>query len=116
MPGQAPPLGPPATRRKAYMRWKTLSFAVFFVLWGLPRPAAAVDLALVLLNDVSRSMDAGEYALVKDGYRAAFSDPEVVAALVGNGGGLAGAYVGVSRKAEFSLVLDWQLRPDADPP
>src|SRR3546814_17370642 len=97
------------------MRWKMLSFVVLFVLWGLPRPAAAVDLALVLLNDVSRSMDAGEYAQVKDGYRAAFSDPEVAAALVGNGGGVAVAYVEFSSKDEIALVLDWQWLTDAAP-
>src|SRR3546814_62644 len=79
------------------------AFAAALALCGvLPRPAAAVDLALVLLNDVSRSMDEVEYALVKDGYRAAFADPEVIAALVGNGDGVAVAYVEFSGKDEIS--------------
>src|SRR3546814_4165297 len=90
------------------------AFAAALALCGvLPRPAAAVDLALVLLNDVSRSMDEVEYALVKDGYRAAFADPEVIAALVGNGDGVAVAYVEFSGKDEISQVLDWQVLTDA---
>jgi hypothetical protein len=92
----------------------TLALAAALALCGTaPRPAAAVDLALVLLNDVSRSMDDGEYALVKDGYRAAFTDPEVIAALTGNGGGVAVAYVEFSGKDEISRVLDWQVLTDA---
>src|SRR3546814_6094052 len=90
------------------------AFAAALALCGvLPRPAAAVDLALVLLNDVSRSMDEVEYDLVKDGYRAAFADPEVIAALVGNGDGVAVAYVEFSGKDEISQVVDWQVLTDA---
>src|SRR5690606_20645244 len=79
----------------------------------IARPALAVDLALVLLNDVSSSMDESEYALVKDGYRAAFADPEVIAALVGNGGGVAVTYVEFSGKDDINTVLDWQVLTDA---
>ena len=52
-----------------------------------------VDLALVLLTDVSRSMDDREYSMVKDGYRAAFSDPDVIAAILSNSRGVAVTYV-----------------------
>ncbi|MGD1876609.1 MAG: DUF1194 domain-containing protein [Kiloniellaceae bacterium] len=76
-------------------------------------PARAVDLALVLLNDVSQSMDDGEFALVKDGYRAAFADPEVIAALIANGSGVAVAYVEFSGKDDVKRVLDWQVLTDA---
>ncbi len=96
------------------MRLKTLILAAGLIAWGaLPRPAAAVDLALVLLNDVSKSMNDSEYALVKDGYRAAFADPDVIAALIGNNGGVAVAYVEFSGKDEVRRVLDWQLLMDA---
>jgi len=96
------------------MRWKTLAFIGALAAWSLaPRPAAAVDLALVLLNDVSKSMDMAEYALVKDGYRAAFSDPEVIAALLSNGGGIAVAYVEFSGKDEIELVKGWDVLTDA---
>ncbi|WP_193368380.1 DUF1194 domain-containing protein [Pelagibius marinus] len=96
------------------MRWKTLGLAATVAVWGaLPRPAEAIDLALVLLNDVSQSMDEGEYALVKDGYRSAFADPDVIAALMGNTGGVAVAYVEFSGKDEVKKVLDWQVLTDA---
>lgn len=99
------------------MRWKTLALATAVALWGaLPRPALAadpaVDLALVLLNDVSKSMDESEYALVKDGYRTAFADPDVISALTG-GGGVAVAYVEFSGPDEIELVKDWQILTDA---
>lgn len=96
------------------MRWKSLALAAgLAAVAALPRPASAVDLALVLLNDVSKSMDDGEYALVKDGYRAAFSDPEVIAALIGNAGGIAVTYVEFSGRDEIQRVLDWQVLSDA---
>jgi hypothetical protein len=97
------------------MRWKALAFAATLVLAGaLPRPAAAVDLALVLLNDVSKSMNAEEYALVKNGYRSAFADPDVIAALIGgNGTGVAVTYVEFSSKDEIRTVLDWRRLTDA---
>lgn len=41
----------------------------------------------MLLTDVSSSMDDGEFAMVKEGYRAAFSDPEVISAILENGRG-----------------------------
>lgn len=77
------------------------------------RPALAADLALVLLNDVSKSMDDSEYEMVKDGYRAAFSDPEVIAALIGNSGGVAVAYVEFSGRNEIQLVRGWEVLTDA---
>ncbi|GAB4376390.1 MAG: DUF1194 domain-containing protein [Kiloniellaceae bacterium] len=96
------------------MRLNALILAAGIAVCGaLPRPAPAVDLALVLLNDVSQSMDNGEYALVKDGYRAAFADPEVIAALIGNRGGVAVAYVEFSGKNDVTRVLDWQVLSDA---
>ncbi len=79
-----------------------------------PCPAVALEMALVLLNDVSNSMDDAEYAMVKDGYRAAFSDPEVVAAIGANSGGVAVAYVEFSGKHEVILVKGWDVLTDAD--
>lgn len=97
------------------MLWKTFAFAAALALTAsLPRPAAAVDLALVLLNDVSKSMNAEEYALVKNGYRTAFADPEVIAALIGgNGSGVAVTYVEFSGKNEIRTVLDWRILTDS---
>lgn len=81
---------------------------------ALARPAAAVELALVLLTDVSKSMDDGEFAMVKDGYRVAFSDPEVAAAITNASGGVAVAYVEFSGPQEIALVRGWTLLTDAD--
>ena len=45
----------------------------------VPASAAGdVDLALVLVTDVSRSIDDSEYALEKDGYAAAWGDPPIL--------------------------------------
>lgn len=96
------------------MRWKTLAFIGGLAAWSLaPRPAQAVDLALVLLNDVSKSMDTTEFAMVKAGYRAAFSDPEVIAAIATIAGGVAVAYVEFSGKREIELVQGWDVLTDA---
>src|SRR6185312_11626104 len=81
-----------------------------------PSPAAAdppVELALVLLSDVSGSMDPEEYGMVKAGYRAAFSDPEVIAAIRDSGGAVAVSYVEFSGEHEFTLVRGWDLLTDA---
>jgi Protein of unknown function (DUF1194) len=83
-------------------------------------PAAAddairqpVDLALILLTDVSRSMDDREYQMVKDGYKAAFADPEVIRAILDNSKGVAVAYVEFSGTNEFTVVKGWDVLTDA---
>jgi hypothetical protein len=43
-----------------------------------------VELALILLTDVSNSMDDREYAMVKGGYNVAFSDPGILGAVLTN--------------------------------
>jgi hypothetical protein len=68
-----------------------------------------VDLALVLLTDVSRSMDDREYDMVKNGYKAAFSDPEVIDAILANSRGVAVSYVEFSGKDEFNVVKGWDV-------
>jgi hypothetical protein len=78
---------------------------------GIGRP---VDLALVLLTDVSNSMDDREYAIVKAGYRAAFRDPQVIAAILSNSKGVAVAYVEFSGKDEFAMMQGWDVLTDAE--
>jgi len=73
-----------------------------------------VDLALVLLTDVSNSMDDTEYRTVKEGYKSAFSDPGVIAAILGNAKGVAVAYVEFSGQNEFTLVRGWDVLTGAD--
>jgi hypothetical protein len=91
-----------------------LSAALCLLAAAVARPAAAADLALVLLTDVSGSIDDIEYAMVKDGYRAAFSDPQVVSAILGNGGGVMVAYVEFSDATNVRVVRGWELLTDAD--
>ena len=65
-------------------------FAMIFytLVWSaMPQSAAAakeyVDLELVLAVDVSMSMDVEEQKLQRDGYVAAFRDPELLKAIQG---------------------------------
>ncbi|HEY7690673.1 MAG TPA: DUF1194 domain-containing protein [Dongiaceae bacterium] len=90
-----------------------LGVALLAICGAIARPSAAANLALVLLTDVSSSIDEGEYAMVKDGYRAAFADPQVIAAILGNGGGVAVTYVEFSDASNVRVVQGWQLLTDA---
>lgn len=79
-----------------------------------PAGPQAVDLALVLVTDVSRSIDDSEYALEKHGYAAAFSDPRVIAAISGGmNGAIAVAYIEFAGEGQVHTVLDWTAIRDA---
>ena len=68
----------------------------------------AVDVALVLVTDVSRSIDDREFDLEKDGYSAAFTNPAVLAAIKsGVNGAIAVAYVEFAGSTEVRTVLEW---------
>jgi len=49
--------------------------------------AEDVDVALVMVSDVSRSIDDSEYKLEKDGYARAFSNSQVLSAISGGPNG-----------------------------
>ncbi len=91
--------------------------ALFMVTAGLPVASAIaaddVDLALVLVSDVSRSIDDSEFSLEKDGYAAAFTSEQVVSAIK-NGplGAIAVAYVEFASGFEVKTVLDWTVIRD----
>jgi Protein of unknown function (DUF1194) len=76
----------------------------------------AVDVALVLVSDVSRSIDDSEYQLQKQGYAAALSSPALLAAIQGGSAqAIALAYVEFASAGEASTVLDWTVvRSPAD--
>lgn len=98
------------------MRRSRLLFLLTCLL--LPRAAAAgeraVDLALVLLTDVSRSVDATEYALMKQGYGAALTDPRVLAAIAGGPqGAIAILYVEFAGANEVRTLVEWTVVSDA---
>ena len=78
------------------------------------RAAEPVDLTLVLVSDVSRSVDDASFRMQKAGYTAAFNDPRVLAAIRGGPiGAIAIAYVEFAGSFEVSTVLDWQVVRDA---
>ena len=71
-------------------------------------PDAAVDVLLVLAVDVSRSIDADEARLQRQGYRNAITDPRVLEAVRGGMLGAIGlAYVEWSGAEQQRLVLPW---------
>lgn len=102
------------------MRFHVLFLGGVLIAGGVVAPAGAespinqpVDLAIVLLTDVSQSMDDREYGMVKEGYKAAFSDPEVIRALLSNSKGVAVTYVEFSGRDEFIIVKGWDVLTDA---
>lgn len=93
------------------MRWFGMVFLFASLL--LPRAAAgerSVDLALVLLTDVSRSVDEREYAMMKEGYATALTDPRVLAAIVGGArGSIALRYVEFAGAHEVRTLVGWTV-------
>jgi hypothetical protein len=72
-----------------------------------------VDVALVLVSDVSRSIDDGEFKMQKDGYFAAFTSPKVLAAIKsGATGSIAVNYIEFSSDTEVKTVVDWTIIRD----
>lgn len=94
------------------MRTRAALFAAF--LWSLPAHAAEpVDLALVLVTDVSRSIDDSEYDLEKRGTAAALTSPAVLSAIrSGAIGRIAVAYVEFAGSYEVHTVLGLTLIAD----
>ena len=73
-----------------------------------------VDLELVLAVDVSSSVDEEEYQLQIRGVGAAFTHPDVIAAIESSGGnGIAVAMVQWSDNEEQALVGGWHIIKDA---
>lgn len=73
-----------------------------------------VDVALVLVSDVSRSIDDSEFQLQKSGYTAAFTSDAVVAAIRnGKHGAIAVAYVEFASDNQVRTVLDFAVVRDA---
>ena len=109
------------------LRWIVLAFCLFASTAAAPlvpdtvtpapiaQAAAAddVDLALVLVTDVSRSIDDSEFALEKDGYAAAFKSDQVLTAIrSGPLGAIAVSYVEFASGFEVKTVLDWTVIRD----
>ena len=98
------------------MRWL---FAVI-VLWASAvqgfqaKAAEGVDVALVLVTDVSRSVHDEEYEMMKQGYAGAFNDTEVLAAIGGGAlGRIAVSYIEFAGPTEVRTVVKWMVISDA---
>jgi hypothetical protein len=77
------------------------------------RAAESVDIALVLVTDVSRSIDDSEFVLEKQGYAGALTSHQVLAAIAGGTtGAIAVSYVEFASSYEVRTVLDWQVIHD----
>ncbi len=94
----------------------TLLSTLVLVSLGPPaRAADPVDLALVLVSDVSRSIDDREFDLQKKGYRAAFLDPRVLMAIKsGVTGAIAVTYVEFADFVQVQQVVDWAIIRDEE--
>jgi hypothetical protein len=78
------------------------------------RAAQAVDVALVLAADVSRSINDGEFALQRRGYAAAIANPRVIEAIgAGPHGAIAISFVEWAGDSEQKTVVDWTVIHDA---
>ena len=83
------------------------------LLIATPAMADDVDVALVLVTDVSRSIDDSEFALEKNGYASAFVSQKVLEAIQGGPTGrIAVAYVEFASSFEVRTVLDWTVIRD----
>jgi hypothetical protein len=92
--------------------------AVVMLAWlsvGAPVRALEVDLELVLALDVSRSMDAEELELQKQGYAAAFMHPAVISALrSGPLGRIAVTVFEWAGESYQQVVVPWTVVADDD--
>jgi hypothetical protein len=78
------------------------------------RAGEPVDVALVLVSDVSTSVDAPEFQLQRSGYFAAFTDPQVIAAIRGGAvGAIAVSYVEFAGEGDATTVVPWTVLRDA---
>ena len=75
--------------------------------------AVPVGMELILLVDVSGSVDGTEYALQKSGYVNAFNNAAVQAAIAGTVGGVAVTYIEWSGSGEQAQLVGWSHLTDA---
>jgi hypothetical protein len=77
------------------------------------RAAKEVDLLLVLASDVSRSIDAPNFKLQRDGFTAAIVNPRVIQGIrLGALGRIAISFVEWSGVSQQEIVVDWTVIRD----
>jgi hypothetical protein len=93
------------------MQWLVAAFLLLVL--PAARAAEPVDVTLVLVTDVSRSIDDSEFVLEKTGYADAFTDPRVLAAIKGGAiGAIAVSYLEFAGEEQVKTVLDWTVIRD----
>jgi hypothetical protein len=100
--------------RRGWWLRAALSFVLVLAIFpGMAARAEEVDLQLVLAADVSRSIDAEEFALQREGYAAAFADPRVLRAIrSGQLGRIAVCFVEWSGEWAQQVMVDWTVIRD----
>ncbi len=88
------------------MRLAAICAAVLMLTAG---PAAACRLALLLAMDVSRSIDAGDYRIQRDGLLDALADPAIRAALFGPADPVALAIFEWSGRGHQEVIVGWSV-------
>ncbi len=77
---------------------------------GAAEATVAVDAAVVLAADVSRSIDDGEFAMERRGYAEAIESRQLLDAITtGPHGAIALAYVEWAGEGEQKVVVDWAV-------
>jgi hypothetical protein len=95
------------------IRLLSVCLAIAIVPAAGARAAQSVDVALVLVTDVSRSIDDSEFNLEKQGYASAFTNPQVLAAIHGGTtGAIAVAYIEFAGAFEVKTVIDFTVIRD----
>lgn len=88
---------------------------LFLLLAPAARAADAVDVALVIVDDVSGSINDDEYKLEKQGYYDAFTNPSVISAIQGGPlGSIAVAFIEFAGAGQVQTVLPWTVLKDAE--
>ena len=73
-----------------------------------------VDVALVIVDDVSGSINDDEYKLEKQGYYDAFTNPSIISAIQGGPmGSIAVAFIEFAGAGQVQTVLPWAILKDA---
>ena len=91
------------------MRWIGMALALAVVTGGASAQER-VDLELVLLADASRSIDDGEILFQRQGYAAAITHPDVLAAIThGYERRIAVTYVEWGDAASQEVVVPWTV-------
>jgi hypothetical protein len=105
------------TERRMQMKKILVALIVGLALFSFQSPASAtttsVGLELLLLVDVSGSVDATEFALQKQGYVSAFTNAAIQANIATITGGIAVAYGVWSGASQQSLEVGWTHITDA---